>query len=86
MYQFYLKISKTNVKVNTIFISSETSTSYFDVAFNKRDAGQGYCILCMVVFMQRFNMSGCQKTVSETKCYLSTKIERLMYLSTLTSA
>ena len=24
----------------------------------------------MVVFMQRFNISGCQKTVSETKCYL----------------
>ena len=31
-------------------------------------------------------MSGCQKTVFETKCYLSTKIERPTYLSTLTSA
>ena len=30
-----------NEKVNTIFISPETSTSYFDVALNKRDAGQG---------------------------------------------
>ena len=36
--------------------------------------------------MQRFNISGCQKTVSETKCYLSTDIERPTYLSTLTSA
>ena len=40
MYQFYLKIGKINEKVNTIFISPETSTSYFDVALNKRDAGQ----------------------------------------------
>ena len=41
---------------------------------------------CMFVFMQRFNGSGGQKVVSETKCYLSTLIERLTYLSTLTSA
>ena len=41
MYQFYLKISKINVKVNTIFIFRETLTSYFDVALNKRNAGQG---------------------------------------------
>ena len=41
MYQFYLKIGKMNEKINTIFISFETSTSYFDVALNKRDAGQG---------------------------------------------
>ena len=41
MYQFYLKLSKINKKVNTIFISPETSTSYFAVALNKRDAGQG---------------------------------------------
>ena len=40
MYQFYLKISKINYKVNTIFISPETSTSYFDVPLNKRNAGQ----------------------------------------------
>ena len=33
---------------------------------------------------QRFNSSGCQKTVLETRCHLSTKIERPMYL--LTSA
>ena len=32
MYQFYLKIGKIN---------KNTSTSYFDVALNKRDAGQG---------------------------------------------
>ena len=36
--------------------------------------------------MQRFNVSGCQKTVSETKYYLSTTIERPTYLSTLTSS
>ena len=41
MYQFYLKISKINEKLNTIFISPETLTSYFDVALNKRNAGQG---------------------------------------------
>ena len=35
--------------------------------------------------MQRFNISGCQKTFSETKCYLSTILERPTYLSTLTS-
>ena len=44
MYQFYLKISKINEKVNTIFILPETPTSYFDVALNKRDAGQGSVI------------------------------------------
>ena len=41
MYQLYLKIGKINEKVNTFFISAETSTSYFDVALNKHDAGQG---------------------------------------------
>ena len=40
MYQFYLKIGKINEKVNTIFISPVPSTSYFDVAINKRDASQ----------------------------------------------
>ena len=39
MYQFYLKISEINEKVNTSFISTETSTSYFNVALNKRNAG-----------------------------------------------
>ena len=38
--------------------------------------------MCMVVFMQRFNVSCCQKTVSETECYISTMIERPTYLST----
>ena len=33
----------------------------------------------MVVFKQRFDVSGCQKMVSETKCYLSTMIERQTY-------
>ena len=41
MYKFYLKIGKINEKVNTILISAETLTSYFDVALNKRNAGQG---------------------------------------------
>ena len=41
MYQFNLKISKINDKVNTIFISPETLTSYFGVALNKRNADQG---------------------------------------------
>ena len=86
MYQFYLKISKINEKVNTIFISPMTLTSYFDIVLKKRNAGRGVCILCMVVFMQHFNISGCQKTVSETKCYLSTTIKSLTYLLTLTVA
>ena len=30
----------------------------------------------MVIFMQGFNVSGYQKTVSETKCYLSPTIQR----------
>ena len=76
MYQFYFKISKINEKVITIFISPETLTSYFDVALNKRNAA---------VSMQRFNVSGCQKMVSEPICYLLNTIERLAYLSTLTS-
>ena len=41
MYQFYLKISKIKVKVIAFFISPETLTSYFDVALNKRNTGQG---------------------------------------------
>ena len=33
----------------------------------------------MVVSMQRFNVSGCQKMVSETNCYLSKTIECLTF-------
>ena len=33
----------------------------------------------MVVFIKRFNISSCQKTISETKCYLSTTTERQTY-------
>ena len=77
MYQFYLKISKINEKVNKTFISPETLTSYFDAKLNKRDAGQAGCIPCMVVFLPRFNVSGCQKMISESKYYLSTTIEHL---------
>ena len=35
MHQFYPKISIINEKVNTIFISLVTLTSYFDVTLNK---------------------------------------------------
>ena len=84
MYQFYIKISQINEKVNTIFISPETMTSYFDVALNKRNAGQG--AVFRVWLFHATIQSGCQKMVSETKCYLSTTIERLTYLSMLTSA
>ena len=73
-------------KVNIIFISPETLTSYFDVALNKRIAGQGAVSRIWLFSVQRFNVSDCQKIISETKCYLSTTIECLTYLSTLTSA
>ena len=43
MCQFYLKISKIYEKGNTIFISPETLTSYFDVALKKRKEGQRLC-------------------------------------------
>ena len=69
----------------TFFISPMTLTSYFEVALNKRKAGKEF-VFYIVVFMQRFNISGCQKMVSDTKCYLSTTIKRPTYLSTLTSA
>ena len=39
LYQFYLKISKINEKVNTFFILTVTFTSYFDIALNNRNAG-----------------------------------------------
>ena len=41
MCQFYLKVSEMNEKGNTMFISPETLTSYFDVALKKRKAGKG---------------------------------------------
>ena len=46
MYQFYHKISKINDKVNTIFISHVTLTTYFDEALNKRSAARGssFCV------------------------------------------
>ena len=81
MYQFYLKISKMNEKVNRIFILPVTLTSYFDVALNKRYAGQG-SVFCVWLF----SCSDSVPTVSETNCYLSIIIERPTYLSNLTSA
>ena len=39
--EMYLKISKINGKVNTIFTSPETLRSYFDIVLNERNAGQG---------------------------------------------
>ena len=56
IYQFYLKISKINEKVNTIFISPQTLTSYFDAALNKRNAGQG-AVFCVWLFPCNDSMS-----------------------------
>ena len=86
MYQFYLKVSKINEKVNTIFISPETLTSYFDAALNKRNAGQGSVFYVWSFSCNDSTSLAVRKTVSETKCYLSTKNERLTCLSTLTLA
>ena len=86
MYQFSLNIGKINEKVNTILISLETLTSYFEVALNKRNAGQGSVFYAWSFSCNDSISLACQKTVSETKCYLSTKIERPTNLSTLTSA
>ena len=41
MYQFYLKISKINEKVNIFFILPKMLTSHFDVALKKRNAVKG---------------------------------------------
>ena len=56
MYQFYLKISKINENVNIIFIPPETLTSCFDVALNKRNAGQGV-VFCVWLFSCNSSMS-----------------------------
>ena len=56
MYHFYLKISKVNGKFNTIFISFEMLTCYFDVELNKRDAGQG-SVVCVWLFSFTDSMS-----------------------------
>ena len=76
-----------NQKVNTIFISPVTLMSYFNVALNKHNAGQGSVFCVWLFFMQGLNVSGCQKTFSETKCNLLTTctIKCPKYLSTLTS-
>ena len=56
MYQFNLKIGKTNEKVNTIFISPVTLTSYFDVTLYKRNAGQR-SVFCVWLFSCNGSMS-----------------------------
>ena len=56
MYNFYLKISKINEKVNTICTLPETLTSYFDVALNKPNAGQG-SVFCVWLFSRNDSMS-----------------------------
>ena len=63
MYPFsvHIKISQINEEVNTIFISPETLTSYFDVTLNERNAGQR-----TVFHVWLFNVSSCQKMVSKT--------------------
>ena len=86
MYQYYHKISKINEKVNTIFISPEPLTSYFDAALNKRNADQG------AVF--RVWLFSCNDSMSPAvrRCFLrldvifATTIKRLTYFSTLTAA
>ena len=78
MDQFYSEISKINENINTIFITPVTLASYFDVALIKRNAGQG-STFCEWLFS--CNVSGCQKTVPETKCYLSTTTDRPAFLS-----
>ena len=86
MYHFYLYVSKINEKAYAIFILPETLMSGFDVALNKRNAG-----LVSVFYAWSFTCNdstslAINKRISETKCYLSSKIERSPYLSTLTSA
>ena len=56
MCRFYLIVSKINEKVNTIFISPVTLTSYFDVALNKRNAGQE-SVFCVWLFSCNDSMS-----------------------------
>ena len=88
MFQIYLKISKMNEKVNRIFILPVTLKSYFDVALNKRNAGQG-SVFCVWLFSCNDSMPLAvrkQGPVSQTNCNLSIIIERPTYLSTLTSA
>ena len=82
MYKLYLKISKTNENVNTIFISPVALSSDFDIALNKHYAGQG-AVFCVWLFSCSNSMSSCQKAVSETKYYLSTAIECSIFLSLL---
>ena len=49
MCRFDLTVSKINENVNTVFISPVTLTSYFDVALNKRNAGQE-SVFCVWLF------------------------------------
>ena len=49
MHQFYHKISKINENFKKKFISPVTSTSYFDVALDKRNAGRG-SLFCVWLF------------------------------------
>ena len=72
MYQFYLKISKINEKLNRIFISPETLTSYFDVALNKRNAGQG-----SVVYVWSFSCNDSMSLASRKRFLRLNVIYRL---------
>ena len=56
MYQFYLKINKINEKVNTVYLSPVTLTSYFDVTLNKCNAGQG-SVFCVWLLSCKDSMS-----------------------------
>ena len=74
-----------NENVNTNFISPVKSTFESDVAFKERTTDQVSFFCVLVVFMKRFNVSGCQKKVSKTNDYVMTTTERSTYLATLTS-
>ena len=74
------------MKKLTIFISPVTFKSYFDVALNKWNVGQG-SVFCVWLFSCNELMSlAVRKRFSETKCSLSISIERPTYLSTSMSA
>ena len=66
-------------KLAQFFIPPMTLSSYFVETLNKRTAGQG-SVFCVWLFKCNDSMSlAVRKTVSETKCHLSTTLERSTY-------
>ena len=71
---------------SALIISPETLTSYFDVVLNKGYAGQG-AVFCVRLFPCKDSMSlTVRKWCLRLNVIFSNTIERLTYLSTLTSA